>query len=80
MEVAIIKIGNSKGIRLSKTIIEKYKLKDKVNLIFEDHRIVIEPKKLPREGWGGAFAEMAKNGDGNLLIDDVFTDENIEEW
>jgi antitoxin MazE len=30
MEVSIIKIGNSKGIRFSKTILEKYNLRDKV--------------------------------------------------
>lgn len=35
METAIIKIGNSKGLRLSKTILEKYNSKDKVELILE---------------------------------------------
>ncbi|MFN5384981.1 MAG: AbrB/MazE/SpoVT family DNA-binding domain-containing protein, partial [Bacteroidota bacterium] len=29
MEIPIIKIGNSKGIRLSKTILEKYNITDK---------------------------------------------------
>ena len=28
MEVSIIKIGNSKGIRISKTILEKYNIRD----------------------------------------------------
>ena len=35
MEVSIIKIGNSKGFRLSKTLLEKYNIKDKVELILE---------------------------------------------
>ncbi len=35
MEVSVIKIGNSKGIRLSKTMIDKYNIKDSVNLILE---------------------------------------------
>jgi antitoxin MazE len=30
METAIIKIGNSKGLRLSKTILQKYNIEDKV--------------------------------------------------
>ena len=36
MEAAIIKIGNSKGLRLSKTILEKYNIKDKVEMIFSN--------------------------------------------
>ena len=33
MEVSIVKIGNSRGFRLSKTLLEKYQIKDKVELI-----------------------------------------------
>ncbi|HUH73967.1 MAG TPA: hypothetical protein VLZ75_06115 [Chitinophagales bacterium] len=36
MEIPIIKIENSKGLRLSKTILEKYNIKDKVELILEE--------------------------------------------
>ncbi len=35
MELSIINIGNSKGIRLSKTILEKYNISDKIELILE---------------------------------------------
>ena len=35
MELSIINIGNSKGIRLSKTILEKYNIQDKIELISE---------------------------------------------
>lgn len=35
MEVSIISIGNSKGIRLSKTLLEKYNIRHKVELILE---------------------------------------------
>lgn len=80
MEVSIIKIGNSKGIRFSKTLIEKYNIKDKVELILEKGQIVIKPLRNPRKGWEKAFAEMAENGDDKLLFDDVFQDENLEEW
>ena len=33
-----------------------------------------------RSGWEAAFQEMARNGDDQLLMDDLFDDENIEEW
>jgi len=80
MEVSVIKIGNSKGIRLSKTMLEKYNIKDSVNIILEDNQIVIKPVSEPRKGWDIAFKEMSKNGDDDLLVDDVFNDENLEEW
>lgn len=80
MEASIIKIGNSKGLRLSKTILEKYNIKDKVELILEKGQIVLRPVSKPRSGWEDEFKKMAKNNDDQLLIDDVFEDENLEEW
>jgi antitoxin MazE len=80
MEANIVKIGNSKGIRLSKTLLEKYQIKDKVELLLEDDQIIIKPISKPREGWDLKFKEMRKNGDDQLLMDDVFEDEKFEEW
>ncbi len=80
MEVSIIKIGNSKGFRLSKTLLEKYDIKDKVELILEKSQIIIKPLSNPRKGWDLAFKEMHENGDDKLLFNDVFDDENLEEW
>ena len=47
MEVSVIKIGNSKGIRLSKTLLEKYNIKDSVDLILEKGQIVLRPLSKP---------------------------------
>lgn len=80
MELSVIKIGNSKGLRLSKTIIEKYNIKDKVELVLEKGYLILKPIATPRKGWESAFKEMAKNGDDELLIDDVFDNEDVEEW
>jgi antitoxin MazE len=80
MEIAIVQIGNSKGIRLSKTILEKYDIKDTVEVILEKGFIVLKPKATPRKGWEKAFKKMHERGDDNLLINDVFEDENPEEW
>ena len=80
MELSIINIGNSKGIRLSKTILEKYNIQDKIELILDKDFIVLKPKAEPRKDWEKAFQELHKNGDDQLLIDDVFDDENFEEW
>jgi antitoxin MazE len=80
MEVSVIKIGNSKGIRLSKTVLDKYNIQDTVEIILEKGQIVIKPLSRPRKGWEKAFKKMAENGDDRLLIDDVLEDENPEEW
>jgi antitoxin MazE len=80
MELPIISIGNSKGIRLSKTIIEKYSISDKIELILEKGYIILRPKTEPRQGWDKAFKKMHENGDDQLLMNDVFEDENFEEW
>ncbi len=80
MEIPVIKIGNSKGFRISKTLIEKYNIKDKVELILEKGYIIIKPISKPRKGWEKSFKEMSENGDDQLLFNDVFEDENLEEW
>jgi antitoxin MazE len=80
METAIIKIGNSKGLRLSKTILEKYNIKDKVEIILEMGQIVLKPIESPRKNWESSFEKMNKDGDDKMLMNDVFNDENFEEW
>lgn len=80
MEIAIIKIGNSKGLRLSKTILDKYHIKDKVELILEKGQIILKPIASPRKNWEKEFKRMKENGDDKLLMNDVFDDENFEEW
>jgi antitoxin MazE len=80
MEIPIIKIGNSKGFRLTKTILEKYNITDSMEMILEEEQIVLRPIVKPRKGWDKAFQQMHENGDDQPLLDDVFGDENFEEW
>ena len=80
MELSVVNIGNSKGIRLSKTILEKYNIQDKIEIILENDYIILKPQAEPRKNWEKAFKNMHENGDDQLLIDDVFEDENFDEW
>ena len=80
MDISIIPIGNSKGIRLSKTLIEKYNFKDTVELILEKGYIILKPKEEPRKGWEKSFKSMHDNGDDKSLMTDVFEDETFDEW
>ena len=78
MKISVIPIGNSKEIRLSNAILEKYNTTDSVELILEKGDIILKPKQKPRKGWERAFRKMHRNGDDKLIINDVFQDENFE--
>lgn len=80
MKTVIIKIGNSKGLLLSKTILDKQKIKDKVELLLEEGQIILKPIDIPRKNWEIAFEKMSKDGGDEMLINDVFTDKNFKEW
>ena len=81
MEVPIIKIGNSKGIILSKTILERYGFTDKIEIVMEENHLELKPVTPPRQGWEEAFKKMHEEGDDELLIDDDVLDDDIwEEW
>jgi len=80
MEIQVVKIGNSKGIRLSKTLLEQYNIRDKLEIIFEKDYLILKPVSKPRSGWEEAFKEMHDNKDDQLLFNDVFQDENLAEW
>lgn len=75
MKASIIKIGNSRGLRLNKSVLDRYNIKDTVELILEKGRIILQPIDAPRKGWDEAFKKMHANQEDNLLIDDVFDDE-----
>ena len=80
METTIIKIGNSKGIRLSKFILEQYNINEKVEIILKKGYIVLKPIMTPRKNWEASFKQMRMDNDDQHLMDDVFSGENIEEW
>ncbi len=80
MEVSVVKIGNSRGIRFSKTIIERYNIRDTVEMILDKGHIIIKPLSRPRKGWDKAFIDMHANGDDKLIMPDIFEEENLEEW
>ena len=80
MELSIIKIGNSKGIRLKKSILERYNIRDKVELILERGRIILKPVSQPKQGWDAAFKKMHDSQEDHLLMPDMFQEEIDEEW
>lgn len=80
MKVPIIKIGNSKGLRLPKSLLKRYNIKEEVELVFEARHILLMPIDQPRIGWEEAFEKIKDEGDDEGLIDYVFEDEDFEQW
>jgi antitoxin MazE len=68
MKSRIVQIGNSRGIRLPKVLIEEAQLTDEVELQAEPGRIVIRRKDRPRAGWAAAARKMREQ-DEDLLLD-----------
>jgi antitoxin MazE len=76
----IIRIGNSRGIRIPKLLIEQLGLGAEVELILEDDRLVIRSPSSARRDWEAQFRAMAERGDDRLLDDAVPTIWDATEW
>jgi antitoxin MazE len=66
MKARIIRIGNSRGIRLPKAVLEQAQLTEEVQIEAEPNQIVIRSARVTREGWEDAFRRMARRGDDTL--------------
>jgi len=80
MIAQLIKVGNSKGIRIPKPLIEECGLTESVNLEVQGESLVISPIRKVRAGWAGAFKEMSQQGEDHLLDSESLTDWDEEEW
>jgi antitoxin MazE len=82
MRARVVKIGNSQGIRIPKTLLEQTGINNDVELDVDKDKIIIRPISNPRRGWENAFKTMSDNHDDILISGD----ENIshswdeEEW
>jgi antitoxin MazE len=80
MKTRIIRIGNSRGIRLPKVVLEEAQLADEGELRAERGRIVICSASKPRAGWAEAARRMRARGEDQLLDPPASTRFDREEW
>jgi len=82
IKARIVKMGNSRGVRIPKTILEQLGLGEEVELSVHDDQLVIRPGRNPRAGWEEQFSLMAQRGDDRLLDQDAVstTEWDAEEW
>ena len=79
--VRIVRIGNSRGIRIPKALLDQAELTEEVELQAEPGRLVVRAARAPRDGWETAARAMRAAGDE--LLDPPHAnafDEHEWEW
>lgn len=81
MKTTLVSIGNSRGVRIPKPLIEQCGLTGRVELDIRDRMILIYSPRHARAGWGKAFQQMAQCGDDKLLDPQPISQRwDEEEW
>lgn len=81
MKVELVRIGNSRGIRIPKALIEECGFGDTVEIRVERGRLVITRDRKAREGWDEAFRRAGSSADDELLLDGLPPNEfDLKEW
>lgn len=80
MILKIVKVGNSRGLRIPKSILEQYHIKEEVDITSTKDGLLLKPvKSKARKGWAEKFKEMAANQDDALLMPDSI-DSTDRDW
>ena len=69
MKAQIVKIGNSRGLRIPKPILEECELSGEVELEVRADGLLIKPSKVPRLNWEESFKKIAENEDDEMIIE-----------
>ena len=81
MQAKIIKIGNSKGLRIPNAMLKQCKLNKVVDIEVENNKLIITACNETRENWEQQFEQMVLNKDDRLLNDDIVKHSwDKEEW
>ena len=82
MKTNLVRIGNSRGIRIPKPVIEQCGFGEEVELEVQNNELVIRSSTRTREGWSTAFAHMSEVGDDELLdrVAETLAEWDQEEW
>ena len=81
MVLKVVRIGNSRGVRLPRKVLDRCRVADAVTLEIRGRRIILTPLlRKPREGWNEAAKAMHAGGGDRLLIPDALTDDADWVW
>ncbi len=80
MRTRLVQIGNSRGVRLPKPLLQEAGLTDQVEIRAREGVIVIQRVGRPREGWAEAARQMRERKDDRLIDEPTATRFDDEEW
>ena len=80
MKTRLVRIGNSRGVRLPKTIIAQAGLTDEVELGVRDGAVIIARATSARSGWADAAKQMRQRDEDRLLDAPTPTRFDEKEW
>lgn len=80
MKTRLVRIGNSRGVRLPKPLILEAGLTDEVELRVQEGAIVVARAALPRAGWSDAATKLRMRGEDTLLDPPTPTRFDDTEW
>ena len=80
VKAKVIKIGNSRGVRIPRALLEEANLGDEVELEVQEGKVVIKPASEPRAGWEEDFKRMHEAGEDKPLWPYFPNEWDEEEW
>jgi antitoxin MazE len=80
MQTDIIRVGNSKGIRLPKAILQQLGIDKSVSLEVKDGVLVVRPLGTMRQGWREAARAAVEAGHEERLMPDLQNDFDRDDW
>ncbi len=80
MKTKLVPIGNSRGVRIPKPLLEQAGLKDDVELRVVEGGIMVRGVGVRRAGWAEAAEKIRELREDGLLDAPVTTDFDESEW
>ncbi len=74
IELKVVAIGNSRGVRLPKTILDKYAIRGELVLEERTEGLLLRSKRDKRLSWEDTFREMAKEREDWSDLDPTVAD------
>ncbi len=76
----LVRIGNSRGVRIPKLWLEQLDLSGEVEMRVEADQLVIRSARRPRQGWEEQFRAMHQRGDNRPVEGFPASTWDEEEW
>ena len=76
----IVRLGNSRGIRVPSVLLEQAQLTDEVEIRVEPGRLIVSGVRRPRADWAAAARTMRSRDEDRLLDEATSTHFDDVEW